>query len=327
MAYGIIGFSQQNALNQPSASIFGDCSSQELLDEGSGYFDFKDFKAALPLATAPNWNIDSGTFTYNSHYDSVISVTTGATTLDDAAIATRPLGPVTPGGGQKIWFEALVSVGSISAVNGVFVGIANAAALSSKHLISVTSATKNSNLIGTTSGGQSLYGFWLHADAPTNFDAVWANNIQTALTPSTINLVLASVLTPTITQYPNSANPLGYTATSTVPAGALIATATANATPTGYATAQTPQQLLAIGLPPSVGTSGGATGFVKLGVRYDGQQYLYYYVNGVQVAKIVITSAMDTTSDFAGVVQLQALGTGQPVLNVGFERTAALLVP
>lgn len=320
MAYGIIGYSQVDALSRPSGAIWGDCSNVELTDEASGYFDFKTFIAGLPLATAPNWNIDGGTFTYHANYDTVVSGTTGATTLDDLAIATRPLGPIASGSGDKVWFEACISLGSISAVNGVFVGVCNKAALSSKHLIQVTSATRNSNLIGTAAGGQSLYGFWLHPDNPTNFDAVWANNIQTALTPATINTVLLNVLTATANNNPNPAN-LAYVP-ATAP-GVLVATATANQTVNGQSL--TPQQLLALGLPPSVGTAGGATGFIKLGIRYDGQQFLYFYVNGAQVAKMAITSAQDQTSDFCGVVQLQALGTGAPVINVLFERTAAKL--
>jgi len=344
MSYGIIGYSQQNNLDQPSGAIWGDCSSLELLDEGSGYFDYKDFKTRLPQTTdgaSVAWAIDSGSFAWNTHYDSVITLTTGATASDDAGIATRPVGPIAPGGGQKIWFEALVSVAQITNAQSMFVGVANLVSLGSKNLMAVSSATKNTNTIGGASGS-SFYGFWMHGDTPTNFDAVWANAVTTPLTPTTIGqysthttsssgsgLVLANVLTPTITQYPNSLNPLGYVGPTpvSVPPGALIATATANATPTGYATAQTPQQLLHIGLPPSVGTTLGATGFVKLGIRYDGQQYLYFYVNGVQTAKMVITSGNDTVSNFAGIVQVQTGTANATGFNIGFERTAALIYP
>jgi hypothetical protein len=363
MAYGIVGFSQQNNLDQPSGAIFGDCSAEELLDEGSGYFDFKDFKTRLPAfldggssATASTsavaWWIDSGTATYNANYDSVLTLTTGATLYDDAGIATRPVGPIAPGSGQKVWFEALVSVGTASG-QGMFIGLANQAALGSKNLLSQSStATYANNLIGGASKS-SFYGFWAiptvynSSTAPlgtggVNFHAVWANQITTAMTPaqfaaysantaksSGTGVVLQNVLTPTITQYPNSLNPLGYVGPTpvSVPPGALIATATANATPVGYGTAQTPQQLLHIGLPPSVGTTLGATGFVKLGIRYDGQQYLYFYVNGVQTAKMVITSGNDTVSNFGGIAVIQAGAAAAVTLNLGFERTASLIYP
>ncbi len=331
-AFGQIGYSQTNKLYQPSGAVWGDCPSLDLLAGDQGYANFQDFKMALPLTTAPNWNIDSGTFTYNTHYDSVVSITTGATTLDDAGIATRPLGPIVPGSGRKIWFETLISVASISAVNGVFVGLVNAAALGSKLLIKQTSATKNSNQIGTTSGGQSGYGFWLHADTPTNLDAVWFNNLQTATgttdleatTATASGLVLANVLTAPA----NNPNPANLAFVPQTPPGVLVATATAAAT--GYTTVQ--QQYLAAD-PSSVpqtllpNSATGATGFVKFGLRYDGFQYLYFYVNGNQVAKMLISSAQDINSDFAGVVDFQALGTGQPVLNVGWMHAAALLEP
>lgn len=341
-AYGIIGYSEQDLLIKPSGSIWGDCASQELLDEGSGFFDYKDFKTRLPQTTdgaSVTWAIDSGSFIWHANYDSVISLVTGTTSQDDAGIATRPLGPITPGSGQKVWFEALVSVKQITVAQGVFVGVTNKAGLGSKLLISAASATKNSNTIGTTSGGQSFYGFWLHGDTLTNFDAVWGNNLQAATGATSLatatngGVVLANVLTPNITQYPNSQNPLGYTGPGptgtlgtivpTTPAGALVATATASQTVNGALL--TPQQLLVLGLPPSVGTAAGASGFVKLGIRYDGQQFLYFYVNGAQTAKMAITAAQDQTSEFAGIVQIMAGTAATETLNVGFERTAAKL--
>ncbi len=337
MAYGVIKVSQTSALAQPSDAIWADCQAQELLDESTGYFDYKDFKTRLPQTAdggTVTWAIDSGSFAWNTNFDSVISVTTGSTTQDDAGIATRPLGPIVPNSGQKLWFEAAVSVASISAVQGLFVGVANLASLGTKKLISAASATKNSNTVGTSSGKQSFYGFWLHGDAPTNFDAVWANGITTALTPTTIaapgtsaaggGLVVSSVLTlPTQTAYPNPSNPLGFNNSQfnvTPPAGALVATTSGNVTVNGASL--TPQQQYALGVTPSSAT--GASGFVKLGIRYDGTaNYLYYYVNGVQVAKIIVNSNMDLVSDFGGIVDFMAIGTGTPVLNVGFVKTAA----
>ena len=302
-----------------------------MLDEGTGFFNYQDFKQGLPLTTAPNWAIDSGAFTYHTNYDSVVTMTPGSTTLDDIAIATRPMAPIVPGSGQKVWFEAELALGAVTAVNGVFVGLVNAKALGSKLLIKATSATKNSNQIGTTSGGQSGYGFWLHADAPTNFDAVWFNNLQAATgctdleatTATNSGLVLASVLTANANN-PNTANQGFVPAT---PPGAMVAINTSTVgglNPQQLLFAQDPNQNPQVYLPNS---TSGASGFVKLGLRYDGQQYLYFYVNGAQVAKLAITSAMDVTSDFAGVVQLQALGTGASPAHIAWMRTSALLVP
>lgn len=308
MGYGIIGYSQQNAPWQPSGSVWGDQNGFEAIDEGSGFASFADFVAALPTTAAPNWAIDSGAFTYNASFDHVVSVTTGATTQDDAALATRPIGPITSGGGGKFFFEANVSLASVAAAKGVFVGVANLAALGSKLLISAASATKASNTLGSSAGGQSGYGFWLHGDVLNNFDAVWFNNLQAVATATVVNAntaanngtVLASVLTANANN-PNPAN-LGYTP----------------ALPPGVITATT-------GTQPNL--ENGTAQFVKFGLRYDGQQYLYYYVNGAQVGKLAITAAQDQTSHFGGVVQIMA-GTGAAnVLNVAFIRTASLNVP
>lgn len=330
-AFGQIGYSQTGRLIQPSGAVWGDCPSQDLLAGDQGFADFRDFKAAIPLTTAPNWNIDSGTFTYRTLYDSVVSITTGSTSQDDAALATRPLGPIASGTGKKFWFEAVVAEAAITVARGIFVGVANLPALATKFLISAASATKNSNTIGTTTGGQSGYGFWLHGDTLTNFDAVWFNNLQAATgatdleaaTATASGLVLANVLTAPA----NNPNPGNLAFVPQTPPGILVATVTAAQTIAGVSIA--PQQLLdrqdpstqpQTGLPNS---DPAATGFVKLGLRYDGQQYLYFYVNGNQVAKMAITSAQDQISDFGGVVQVMAGTAAAKVLDVAWFHAAA----
>lgn len=322
-AFGQIGYSQTNFLIQPSGAIWGDCPTLDLLEGDEGFASFQDFKAGLPLTTAPNWAIDSGSFIYNTNYDSVISMTSGASDQDDIAVATRPLGPITPGGGGKLWFEAVVSSAVITLARGVFVGVVNKPALASKFLISAASATKNSNTIGTSAGGQSGYGFWLHGDTLTNFDAVWFNNLQAATgatdleatTATASGLVLANVLTAPA----NNPNPGNLAFVPQTPPGVLIATVTGT-TAQGFLNTQNPAANPQIGLPNS---AVGATGFVKLGLRYDGQQYLYFYVNGNQVAKMVISSAQDVTSAFGGVVQLMSGTAAAKVENLAWMHAAS----
>lgn len=295
MAYGIVGYSQANAINQPSGAIWGDCSSQELLDEASGFFVYTEFKSGATLPGLPNVATDSGAFSYNASFDSVCKFTSGGTQSDDILAFTKPVGPITPGSGKTVWFEAAVSAASISVAHGVFVGLANAKALAAGKLISAASVTKASNTLGSTDG-ESFVGFWMHGDAVTNFDAVWGANTTAALTPTTVNVVLASVLTANANN-PNPANP-SYTPPA--PPGALIAT-------TG-----TQSNLEA-----------GTAGFVKLGLRYDGKQYIYFYVNGTQVAKLVVDKTFDITSNFGGVVCIAAGSAAAAVLNVQFIRCAA----
>lgn len=279
------------------------------MDEATGFFDYKDWKTRLPQTAdgaSVTYATNSGSFAWDTGgADSLMNFTSGATQSNDIAVSTRPLGPVTPGSGKKVWFEAYVATAVVNVAHGVFVGLVNRAALGAGLLISAASGTKNSNTLGTSSGGQSVIGFWMHGDAPTNFDAVYANNIQTALTPSTITTVLANVLTANANN-PNPAN-LGFT--PPVPPGALAAAGATN----------TEAQF-------ESGVVSAANAFVKLGLRYDGQQYLYFYVNGAQVAKVAIDATFDITNDYAGVV-CGAAGTAAAfVLKVGFQRTAAKLV-
>lgn len=303
MAYGVIGYSQQSALPQPSGSIWGDCSSQELLDEGAGFFTYADFKAVQTLPGLPNVATNSGSFTYDANFDSVINLVTGTTAGNDVDVWTRPEVAIVPNSGQKIWFEALVALASISVANGLFVGIANLSTMGAGLAISAASATKNSNLIGTSSGGQSMIGFWMHGDTLGNFDIIAANDITTALTPTTVGtasnatIVLANALTANANN-PNPAN-LGYTP-ATAP-GALKATTTA----TGIV----------------------SPNFVKLGLRYDGQQYIYFYVNGAQVAKLLVTlnAAVDQTSTYGGIVSAVAGTNAAFTAKLGFFRVASKL--
>jgi hypothetical protein len=309
MAYGIIGYSQPNTITQASGSIFGDFQSQQLLDESSGYFTFKTFDNEVTLPGLPSSAANAGTFTQDANFDHALLITTGATAQNGAIIYTRPTAPITPGSGIKVAFEASISVSSIASVKGIFVGLVNLTGMTNA-LIQAASATAASNLI-TAVAGTSLVGFWSHGDALTNFDAVYVNSVvgTAGLQPATgsaaasgkVKTVIANVLTlPTQTAYPNAANPLGYAATAStpvVPAGALVANA-----------AQT------------------TTGWVKLGLRYDGQQYLYFYVNGTQVAKIVVSAAtLDVLSTYGGVVAITTGTAAASTVDVNFFRKADLL--
>lgn len=298
MAYGIIGYSQVSNPNQPSGSIWGDCSSQELLDEASGFFNYADFHGVQTPPGLPSAANNSGSFAFNANYDSLVNFITGATSGNWADAWTRPMGPITPGSGQKIWFEALVARNLITAAGSLFVGLTNLAGMGGGNLVTATNATKNSNTLGATSGGQSFYGFWLYGSQLTNFDAVWGNNVQAAVTPSTVNLVLPAVLT-ALANNPNPGNPQYVPA---VPPGILVNPTAGNANI----------------IPPA---------FVKLGLRYDGQAYLYFYVNGSQVAKLQITQSMDITSHFGGIVATLTGASSAMTTLVDFVRTAALLVP
>lgn len=288
MGYGIIGYSQANALNQPSGAIWGDCSSQELLDEGSGYFTYVTFTDSVTLPDLPSSAANSGTFTQDANFDHACLFTTGTTSGNGNAAWTRPTAQLAPGSGQRFWFEAAVSLQDVTEVNGVFVGLVNKQGQTNA-LVQAASATKNSNLL-TSVSGTSCVGFWMHGDTLGNFDAVYVNAVAGTggKTPTTVNTVLANVLTANANN-PNPANP--------------------NYTPP---------------LPPGALTNNTV---VKLGLRYDGQQYLYFYVNGTQVAKLLVSAqSIDIASTYGGVVALTTGAAAAHHLDLQFFRSASKLV-
>lgn len=195
MIPGMIGYGQPGSVVStatqqgtaqmlPSGNIWAD-SSPVIADEGNGFWVHKDFKAEVTLPGLPSQN---GTFTIAASTDSSLNIAFSSTA--NVAIFTQPMAPVAPGGNTKLWFEAAFSLKQTTAQE-VFIGLANSTGLSSTLLASSTTLTSTASVIG----------FFLHADAPTNFDAVYQNGAN----QKTLNTVLASVLTANANN-PNPAN-------------------------------------------------------------------------------------------------------------------------
>lgn len=283
-AYGIVGFSQPNTLIQPSGSIWGNCVAQELLDLGVGYFTYQTFVDVQTLPGLPSSAANSGTFTQATGFDHALTVTTGASASNGAIVNTRPTNSITPGSGKFTWFEAAISKANVALADSIFVGLVNKVGMTNA-LIQASSGTLNSNLL-TSVSGTSVIGFWANGSTKTNFDAVYVKAISGTggVTPSTVPVVLANVLTANANN-PNPGNPSFVPAT---PPGALV-----------------------------------NDQFLKLGLYYDGQKYLYWFVNGTQVAKLEVgPTNIDITSTYGGVVAF-ATGAGSSTLNVHFFRSAS----
>lgn len=184
MAYGIIGYGQPGTIfsttavgtstNLPSGTIWGDCQSQELLDEGNGYFVFSTFKDVKTLPGLPTLN---GTYTLASSTDSAVNIAFNSTAAVE--VYTSTLAPVAANGNTKLWFETNVLFGQ-STAQTAFIGLGISTALNVATLFP-TSTT----LLSTT----SLIGFFMHADQPSNMDAVYQKTGNSTVT------VLASTLT------------------------------------------------------------------------------------------------------------------------------------
>lgn len=275
MAYGIIGYSQPGQVNStaqvgttqslPSGSIWGDCQSFELQDEGTGWFVEKNFKSD---ATLPGLPIQNGTWTPGAGDDSSANVVYTSTSGNCIAFV-RPMAPIAPNGVTKLWYEVNVQPLQTSS-QYMFFGFANSTGLSSTVFATGTTLKTSTGLIG----------FWMHADAPTNLDAVYQSQSATSTTT-----VLANVLTANANN-PNPAN-LSY-------------------------------------VPPVAPGAFTGTSYVKLGLRTD-RAYVYWYVNGSQVAKKLIDSTMDIADSYGAIM---GFGTSTATANtdVGFFRTAAKVV-
>ena len=306
----------------PSGSIWGDCSSQELIDEGTGFFIDQDFKEGPPVPGT----YAQGTFATVSSTDSAVSMAGNST---GAAIWTLPMAPFAPNGQTKLWFETNISLESSTAVQAMFVGFATStglgstvttigstgAASSTTYIASLTvsstgavtgstvstlvipgstaaTTTALSAVIVASSTGSTnalistggYVGFWLHGDVPNNFDAVYQHGGSTAALASTI-VVLPAVLT----SAQNNPNPANLAYVPTVPPGVQ-----------------------------------DGLHWVKLGVRIDAT-YIRWFVNGSQVAKKLIDQTFDAIDSYGGIVEIASASSTSAAVNVDFFRVAAKL--
>jgi hypothetical protein len=158
----------------PSPSIWGSCDGSSLQDNPDGFWIDENFKKVV---TAPGLPSQNGTWTIPaSGTDSALNLAFASTAV--SAMFVRPLAPIAPNGKTKLWTEIGLNILQSTAQH-MFFGLATSTGLSSTLL--ATSTT----LLGTA----GLIGFWMHADAPTNLDAIYQK-------PSgAVSTVLASVLT------------------------------------------------------------------------------------------------------------------------------------
>lgn len=187
--FGAVGFGTPNSNNNsktpstavgasqilPSPSIWGNCYGQSLRDNPDGFFFDYNFKDVVTPPGIPNQN---GTWTVPATgTDSAVNLAFTSTAI--AAAFVRPMVAISAQSGNVLWFETSLNIKQSTAQH-MFVGLASSTGLSSTLLASSTTLLTSTGLIG----------FWLHADAPTNFDAIYQNAVGGA--PVT---VLASVLT------------------------------------------------------------------------------------------------------------------------------------
>lgn len=158
----------------PSPNVWASCDGSSLQDNPDGFWSDHNFKAVVTPPGIPNQN---GTWTVPaSSTDSAANLAYTSTAI--AAAFVRPMAPIAPNGKTKLWAEIGLNILQSTAQH-MFFGLATSTGLSSTLLATSTTLL-------TTCG---LIGFWMHADAPTQFDAIYQK-------PSgSVSTVLASVLT------------------------------------------------------------------------------------------------------------------------------------
>jgi hypothetical protein len=185
----------------PSPSIWGSCDGSSMWDNPDGFFYHEEFKDVQTLPGLPNQN---GTYTYVTSTDSALNV--AYTSTGNATVFIKPMLPVSPQSGVKLWFEVALGVQQ-STAQEIFVGFATSTGLSSTLLASSTTLLSTAGLIG----------FWLHGDVPNNFDAVYQKPLNISSTSTTVITVLAS----TLTAAANNADPGNPVFVPSVPPGAI----------------------------------------------------------------------------------------------------------
>jgi hypothetical protein len=254
----------------PSPAIWGSCDGSSMRDNPDGFFQDYNFKDTVTAPGLPNQN---GTWTFDTGADSAVNLAYTSTAI--AAAFIRPLAPVSPQSGNKLWGEVSLNVKQSTAQH-LFIGFATSTGLSSTLLASSTTLLTSTGLIG----------FWLHADAPTNFDAIYQNAVGG--TPQT---VLASVLTAGANN-PDPGNPLFVPST---PPGALTGS----------------QGYIKLGVSVLRGPAGAVVAS--------------FYVNGNRVAFKVLDSTFDTTDSYGFVIAAGTGTNNTDNVAFSFIRAAARL--
>jgi hypothetical protein len=175
-----VDIQQAGAAVQPSPSIWDDCPGQTLNDQGTGFYFHEDF-----ITGTENF-IDKGpvggaSLTINASAGSTIPHRTGGSPtvgfgLQDvsvtntsgfaSALYTQSIGTLVPNSGNKLWFEVRLTLRSLAAAQGLFVGLA-AEAILTKDIVANGAASVAAGL-----AADSLVGFTVQADNQSKVYAV-----------------------------------------------------------------------------------------------------------------------------------------------------------
>ena len=291
MAFGIVTPASpvtSGGVNDPSMTIWADCPGSLYWDRGGGFFVTREFDADVTLPALPNAADGSPTYAFDT--------TTGPSGSPSNTILKASTA-ATINDGLSIWTRPLGGLvpnsgaafwaeASISLASITNVNGFFFGLIENAGLAKDVFAVASATKASNTIQDYSMAGFFVPGSQLTNIDAMYRINTSTG---SPVAYTVSSnkfVLSPILGS--SALTSQGVTQT------ALVATATAGAT------------------------------FTKLGLRFDGLQYLYWYLNGYQFAKTLVQGNLDTTKQY-GVILSITSGTASTaaVVDVDFFRGAA----
>lgn len=341
MGYGIAGQSAPGNLNQPSPSIFGDSPNGEVTDEGQGYYIDKDFMCPVTLPDMLNAPAGAtATYAYDTTYDSTVSGTTGAAGADGLMLFTRPFASLALGSGKQAWAEVELAFGNVTAVQGFFFGflassittgttgfpVPTVTGVKASYVTNV-STTRATNTI-TTMSAVGFLGVDTSPQVAGNLalDAFYINQPTYSASATALPTVPAYPTTPaTLAAFNYSAQPTtvgsvvliqaDITNSPSITANFPANQSNASNAPISQAVTTTiggfPGNLQAYTATQSTTNAAFNNGFVKLGLRYDGQQSIYWYVNGVRAARATVNGTYDQASNYGIAISW----TGNAIVN------------
>lgn len=357
MAYGILGFSAPGGLSQPSPSIWGDCSSYEILDEGKGYFSYQEFFDTQSYVTATGsvitaTGLPQASFGHvltgavqlrDGNFNHAMKFTIGANAADGLALYDQPQAYLQSG--KKFWFETSVAFGAVSgALQGGFFGfvagpsnqnvagtitaqaggtpaaLTQGAVDAKAGVLAVPSATRASNTISTT----SLFGFLVTPTGAQATDGLKVDIIR--MSQPTFSATPTAL--PAVTSTSTAVGTPVYIALDVLNAASITANLPAGQTTEGLIPGDIKAYAQGTGSTVAAFNAAAAYnfGFLKFGIRWDGSSIggiglLHFYVNGVEVARAQVDTTFDVQSPYAPIVNFTGAASG--VFYVDFFRAAS----
>lgn len=260
---GTVGYDNPGEDNQPSPIVWKDCPTTDLINDAGGYFDHVEFLDAGDFSRFGSALVlDADTTTLaavTGKRGGWLSLATGSTDNDAAALVSQPFGRITRKTLKKVWMEAHLELAAVNDDKGVFIGL-------------VEEAGADLDVVADDVGdlavaGESLMGFLIDSNDGDAVDVIQRKD------GDAVNLIAEDV-----------------TNSSAI-----------DADDRGSLAADTP---------------------IKLGLRFDGSKTVFFYVDGVQVAKLEVDESVEQAKDLAAIVAVKTGSAASKAVKLDWVRYA-----